>query len=144
MQFVSRLLSENVLEAKNVLDGKLKQMVEDKLNHLKLRLAAEMFDNIGAEVYFEEENLSEGNIQKMGRTRIIRIRIRAGKVQRRVKKSSVPGFTIRNGKMIRMTSMERRHRKMGARRAKFKRRAKIKQSLRKRRMSIRKRGNYGL
>jgi hypothetical protein len=144
MQFVSKLLSKNVLEAKNVLDSKLKQMVEDKLNHLKLRLAAEMFDNIGAEVYFEEESLSEGNIQKMGRTRIIRIRIRAGKVQRRVKKSSVPGFTIRAGKMIRMTSMERRHRKMGARRAKFKRRAKIKQSLRKRRMSIRKRGNYGL
>jgi hypothetical protein len=144
MQFVSKLLSENVLEAKNVLDGKLKQMVEDRLNHLKLRLAAEMFENIGAEVSFEAEELSEGNIQKMGRTRIIRIRIRAGKVQRRVKKSSVPGFTIRGGKMIRMSSMERRHRKMAARRAKFKRRAKMKQSLRKRKMSLRKRGNYGL
>lgn len=144
MQFVSKLLSENVLEAKNVLDGKLKQMVEDRLNHLKLRLAAEMFENIGVEVSFEAEELSEGNIQKMGRTRIIRIRIRAGKVQRRVKKSSVPGFTIRGGKMIRMSSMERRHRKMAARRAKFKRRAKMKQSLRKRKMSLRKRGNYGL
>lgn len=144
MQFVSKILAENVLDAKNILEGKLKQMVEDKLNHLKLRLAAEMFDDIGADVDFETEELSEGNIQKMGRTKIIRIRIRAGKVQRRVKKSSVPGFTIRGGKMIRMSSMERRHRKMAARRAKFKRRAKMKQSLRKRRMSLRKRGNYGL
>lgn len=144
MQFVSKILSENVLEAKNILEGKLKEVVENKLNHLKLRLVAEMFDNIGADVEFETEELSEGNIQKMGRTKIIRIRIRAGKVQRRVKKSSVPGFTIRGGKMIRMSSMERRHRKMAARRAKFKRRAKMKQSLRKRRMSLRKRGNYGL
>lgn len=144
MQFVSKLLAENVLEAKNILDSKLKQMVEDRLNHLKLRLAAEMFEECGVDVDFETEELSEGNIQKMGRTKIIRIRIRAGKVQRRVKKSSVPGFTIRGGKMIRMSSMERRHRKMAARRAKFKRRAKMKQSLRKRKMSLRKRGNYGL
>ena len=144
MQFVSKILSNNVLEAKNILDGKLKQMVEDKLNHLKLRLAAEMFEECGVDVDFEIEQISEGNIQRMGRTHLVRIRIRGGKVQRRVKKSSVPGFTIRGGKLIRMSSMERRHRKMAARRAKFKRRAKMKQSLRKRKMSLRKRGNYGL
>ena len=144
MQFVSKILSNNVLEAKNILDGKLKQMVEDKLNHLKLRLAAEMFEECGVDVDFEIEQISEGNIQRMGRTQLVRIRIRGGKVQRRVKKSSVPGFTIRGGKLIRMSSMERRHRKMAARRAKFKRRAKMKQSLRKRKMSLRKRGNYGL
>lgn len=144
MQFVSKILSDNVLEAKNILDSKLKKMVEDKLNHLKLRLAAEMFEECGVDVDFEIEQISEGNIQKMGRTQLVRIRIRGGKVQRRVKKSSVPGFTIRGGKLIRMSSMERRHRKMAARRAKFKRRAKMKQSIRKRKMSLRKRGNYGL
>ncbi len=144
MQFVSKLLADNVLEAKNILDSKLKQMVENRLNHLKLRLAAEMFEGCGVDVGFETKELSEANIQKMGRTRIVRIRIRGGKVQRRVKQSSVPGFTIRGGKLIRMSSMERRHRKMAARRAKFKRRAKMKQSIRKRKMSLRKRGNYGL
>ena len=142
--FVSKLLSNNVLEARNLLDDRLKELIENKINQIKLRMAAEMFEDCGAEVDFEIEDISEGNIMKMGRTKVVRIRIRAGKVQRRKKLSAVPGFTIRGGRMIRMSPMERRHRKMAARRAKFKRRAKMKQALRKRRISLRKRGTYGL
>ena len=142
--FVSKLLSNNVLEARNILDEKLKELIENKINQIKLRMAAEMFEDCGADVDFEIEEISEGNIMKMGRTKVVRIRIRAGKVQRRKKLSAVPGFTIRGGRMVRMSPMERRHRKMAARRAKFKRRAKMKQALRKRRISLRKRGTYGL
>jgi hypothetical protein len=142
--FVSKLLSNNVLEARNILDEKLKGIIENKINQIKLRLAAEMFEECGAEVDFEIEEISEGNIMKMGRTKMVRIRIRGGKIQRRKKLSAVPGYTIRGGKLIRMSPMERRHRKMAARRAKFKRRAKMKQALRKRRISLRKRGTYGL
>jgi hypothetical protein len=142
--FVSKLLSNNVLEARNILDEKLKGIIENKINQIKLRLAAEMFEECGAEVDFEIEDISEGNIMKMGRTKMVRIRIRGGKVQRRKKLSAVPGFTIRGGKMVRMSPMERRHRKMAARRAKFKRRAKMQQALRKRRISLRRRGTYGL
>jgi hypothetical protein len=142
--FVSKLLSNNVLEARNILDEKLKGIIENKINQIKLRLAAEMFEECGAEVDFEIEEISEGNIMKMGRTKMVRIRIRGGKVQRRKKLSAVPGFTIRGGKMVRMSPMERRHRKMAARRAKFKRRAKMQQALRKRRISLRRRGTYGL
>jgi hypothetical protein len=142
--FVSKLLSNNVLEARNILDERLKELIENKINQIKLRMAAEMFEDCGADVAFEIEDITEGNIMKMGRTKVVRIRIRAGKVQRRKKLSAVPGFTIRGGKMIRMSPMERRHRKMAARRARFKRRAKMKQALRKRRISLRKRGTYGL
>ena len=95
-------------------------------------------------VTFVVEELSEGNILRMGRTKMIRVRIRRGKVQRRVKKSAVAGYVMRGGRLTRMTPMERRHRKMGARRSKFKRRAKLRQSLRKRRMSLRKRTAMGL
>lgn len=84
------------------------------------------------------------NIMKVGRTKIIRVRIRGGKVQRRVKRSAVKGFTIRGGKMVRITPAEKIHRKMGARRAKIKRRAKMARSLIKRQRSLRKRKAMGL
>jgi hypothetical protein len=43
-----------------------------------------------------------------------------------------------------MSPMERRHRKMAARKSKFKRRAKLGQALRKRKMSLRRRNSMGL
>ncbi len=84
------------------------------------------------------------NVTKSGRTKLIRIRIRNGKIQRRKKVSAVKGYTIRGGKMVRMSSKERMDRKRGARKAKIKRRAHKAQALRKRRMSLRKRHNLGL
>ena len=138
--FVSKLLSNNLVEAKKELEEKIQNLVNEKINQMKLRIASEMYNDI--DVY--EEELTEGNILRMGRTKMIRVRIRKGKVQRRIKKSAVTGYTIRNGKMTRMSPLERRHRKMGARRSKFKRRAKLRQSLRKRKMSLRRRSAMGL
>jgi hypothetical protein len=138
--FVSKLLSNNLVEAKKELEEKIQSLVNEKINQMKLRIASEMYNDI--DVY--EEELTEGNILRMGRTKMIRVRIRKGKVQRRIKKSAVTGYTIRNGKMTRMSPLERRHRKMGARRSKFKRKAKLRQSLRKRKMSLRRRSAMGL
>jgi hypothetical protein len=138
--FVSKLLESKIVEAKEVLNQRIQDLVNERLNQVKLRIAAEMYDNID----FEEEDLSEANIQKMGRTKLIRVRIRKGKVQRRIKKSSVPGFTIRGGRLVRMSPLERRRRKLAARRSKFKRRAKLRQSLRKRSLALRRRKAMGL
>ena len=111
----------------------LGKLVDEKLSQLKLRLVAEMYDVV-----------NEGNVLRMGRTKLVRVRIRKGKIQRRKKVSAIKGYTIRGGKMTRMMPLERRNRKMAARRSKFKRRAKLRQSLRKRRMSLRKRTAMGL
>ena len=92
----------------------------------------------------EKLGLTEANIQKMGRTKLVRVRIRAGKVQRKKKFSTVPGYTIRGGRLVRMSSQERRHRKMGARRAKVKLRSKRNTILRKRKISLRKRKAMGI
>ena len=140
--FVSKLLQNKIVEAKEVLNQRIQDLVNERLNQVKLRITAEMYDDFEIEV--EEEELSEANVQKMGRTKLIRVRFRAGKVQRRVKKSAVPGFTIRGGKLIRMLPQERRRRKMAARRSKFKRRSKLRQALRKRALTIRKRKAMGL
>jgi hypothetical protein len=142
---VAQILADKALLAKEELKQKLQNLVNEKLNQVKMRLAAEMYEEVGVEVDFvDEEILDEANVQRMGRTKMIRVRIRNGKVQRRVKKSAVKGYTIRGGKMVRMSAMERRHRKMAARRAKFKRRAKMKQSIRKRQRSLRRRKALGV
>ena len=86
----------------------------------------------------EEESLDEA------RFKIVKARIRNGKVQRRKKVSTAPGLTFREGKLIRMSPSERRHRKMGQRRGKLKRRAKMSRILRKRTMSLRKRSRLGI
>lgn len=77
------------------------------------------------------------------RVKIVKLRIRNGQVQRRKRVSNIPGFTLRGGKMTRMSPTERRNRKLGAKRSKIKRRAKMVQTLRKRQRSILKRKRLG-
>jgi hypothetical protein len=91
-----------------------------------------------------EETLDEANVQKMGRVKLIRARIRGGKVQRRKKVSAVKGFTLRSGKLTRMSPQERLKRKRGARRAKIKRRAKASRIRMKYQRALRKRKSLGL
>lgn len=143
--FVEKLLSGSNVNAREILEQKIRGLIDEKLNQIKVRMATEMYDEIGVEVDFVTEDiLDEANVQRMGRTKLIRLRIRGGKIQRRKKLSAVKGYTIRGGKMIRMSAQERRHRKMAARRSKFKRRAKLRQALRKRKLSLRRRKAMGL
>ena len=123
--FVENIFLGDFLVAQEDVVERIEQLVADKINQLR-------------------ENIFEANIQRMGRTKLIRVRIRKGKVQRRIKKSAVKGYTVRDGRIVRMTPMERRHRKMAARRAKFKRKSKMSQAMRKRAVSIRKRKALGV
>ena len=76
-------------------------------------------------------------ISEAPRIRRIRVRIRNGRVQRNVRISGIKGYTFRGGRLQRMSAAEKRHRKMGARRAKIKRRASKASALIKRRRSLR-------
>jgi hypothetical protein len=134
---IDAILSNDLLEAKKILDERLDELADDALTDVKDDMALEMFD-------VDLDELEEGNIMKMGRTKMIRVRIRGGKIQRRKKLSAVQGYTTRGGKLVRMSPVERRNRKMASRRSKFKRRAKLRQSLRKRKISLRRRSAMGL
>ncbi len=79
-----------------------------------------------------------------GRIKIIRIRIRNGKVQRRKKVSNVKGYELKNGKLKRESATEKRNRKMGARRGKIKRRGQKARIKMKMKRSLRKRASLGL
>jgi hypothetical protein len=127
--FIDCLFYGDLAEAKEALVDRIEELIAEKLEQVEVEIVDE---------------LDEGNIQKMGRTQLVRVRFRKGKIQRRVKKSAVPGFTIRGGKLTRMLPQERRNRKLAARRSKFKRRSKLRQSLRKRQISLRKRKAMGL
>jgi len=135
MSLVNCFLSGDLTEAKKLIDERIKELFEQKLEIVKERIVKEESEKLG---------LTEANVQKMGRTKLVRVRIRAGKVQRRKKFSTVSGYTIRGGRLVRMSSQERRHRKMGARRAKVKLRSKRNVILRKRKISLRKRKAMGI
>jgi len=91
----------------------------------------------------EEIELTEEELEE-ARIKIIRARIRGGKLQRRKKVSNVPGYTFRGGKMTRMSPQERRKRRMGQRRGKIKRKAKLQRALMKRKRSMRRRAAMGI
>jgi hypothetical protein len=148
--FVTNILEGKLLESQENINNRINELLEQKLQQFKMQLATEMFGDIWQEIeeddelYEDDESISEANIQKMGRTKLVRVRVRNGKVQRRKKLSNVKGFTYRGGKLIRMSPMERRNRKMAARRVKIKLRSKRSQILRKRKMSLRRRKAMGL
>lgn len=87
--------------------------------------------------------MTEEELLEAARVKVVALRIRNGQVQRRKRVSNVPGFTLRGGKLQRMSPTERRRRKLGAKRAKIKRRAKIQQIVRKRARSIKQRKRLG-
>jgi hypothetical protein len=128
---ITSLRNGDFVSFKEQLFNRLDQLADEKLGQLKIELASEMFE------------IDEANVQKIGRMKLIRVRIRGGKIQRRTKVSAVKGFTMRGGKLTRMSSQERRSRKMAANKAKFKRRAKMRQSVIKRQRSLRRRKAMG-
>ena len=75
----------------------------------------------------------------MSRVKIVKLRIRKGKVERRKRVSNVPGMKVHGGQLKRMSAAERRKRKLGARKGARKRKTKMTQILRKRKRSLQKR-----
>jgi hypothetical protein len=91
----------------------------------------------------ETNKLAEDELEE-ARIKIVKARIRGGKVQRRKKVSNVPGYTLRGGQLKRMSPMERRRRKLGQRKGKIKRKAKLQRALMKRKRSLMRRKSIGL
>lgn len=112
----------------------------------KYRKEMERLDTQYAELKAKDKKVDEETeeLDEAQRVKIVKARIRGGKVQRRKRVSNVKGFTLRGGRLTRMSAAERRRRKMGQRRGKIKRRAKMNRILMKRQRSLRKRASIGL
>ena len=142
--YIDAIFSGNLVEAKKILENRINDIIQEKLDDIKFDVASKMFEEYDLDFDYFREIITEGNIQRIGRVKLIKARIRGGKVQRRKRLSAVKGYTIRGGRMIRMSARERLNRRMAARRAKYKIRAKRSQILRKRKISLRRRKAMGL
>lgn len=143
------ILESKLTQAEEILFEHVKEIMANRLAEMQKMAAADRFTEIREVSDYEDqpELLDEShknNVTKQGRLKLIRVRVRGGKVQRRKKVSAVKGFTVRGGHVTRMSAAERRHRKMGARKAKIKRRSKKAQIHRKLVRSLRKRHQLGL
>jgi hypothetical protein len=130
-KLVEAIVEKDLLTAKEIFEAEIATIAAIKLEEAKKIVAA--YDN-----EINEETIDEARIK------IVRARIRGGKLQRRKKVSNVPGYTFRGGKMTRMSPQERRKRRMGQRRGKIKRKAKLQRALMKRKRSMRRRAAMGI
>jgi hypothetical protein len=88
-------------------------------------------------ISMSDEQLDEAKLIKVNR-------IRNGVIQRRHIVSVTPGYKIIAGKLVRMSSQEKMHRRIAQRKAALKRRPKLAIALRKRTKSIKKRFSTGI
>lgn len=156
---VEAIDNKNFESANDLLAEKFHSIMERKMFEVKKMVAAEMCGQssgfvptknqkmVDQGVLEEDEpKVTQSTEQEVSEARvaIIKARIRGGKIQRRKRVSNVPGFTLRGGKLTRMSASERRRRKLGARIAARKTKQKQSQSLRKRKLSLMKRSRLGI
>jgi len=138
---VESILENNFAKAGESLSESFIDILREKLTEAKKIVAAK---HGVAELSEALDTVKEETLEEGPRIKIIKARIRGGKVQRRVRKSGVKGMVLRGNKLVRMSPSEKRARKMGARKAKIKRRAKLARALQKRKRSMMKRKALGI
>ena len=145
MSFVSLLIENKLDEAKDKLFAHLNEIVAKRLAEAKRYVAEDMFEKV-----IEEATKRNPNIIKQGRIQKIRRRIRRNKkgriiVQRNVRRSGIKGYRISGNSVKRITATARIHKaRMLKRSWKTTRKSKLRRSLLKRKMSMRRRASIGL
>jgi hypothetical protein len=130
-------------EAKDLIFARMNELVAKRLSEAKRYVVADMFEEV-------ELDEASSNIVKMGRIQKIRRRIRRNKkgriiVQRNVRRSSIKGYRISGNSVKRITATARIHKaRMLKRSWKTTRKSKLRRSLLKRKMSMRRRSSMGI
>jgi hypothetical protein len=138
MNPIALILAGRGADAKPIIMKALSVLAERKLAVLRKVVASTVYEDT-------TEKIDEAmNRMRQGRTVLIRRRIRKGKLQRNIRRSAVKGFTLRRGKITRIPVARRIHMRIVQRRASRKRKAHMQQTLRKRKLSMRKRKALGI
>ena len=149
-ELIKHIVEKNYIGADGLMESILPFILEQKLFEMKKAVAAKMEEQRTAaekvRVGIMEDHINEETEEQLDEARInlIKARVRGGKIQRRKRVSNVPGMTLRGGTLKRMSAAERRRRKLGARKGKMKRKAKMSRTLMKRKRSLQKRKSLGL
>ena len=152
MNFVELILQNKLDEAKELIFERLNDIASIKMEEAKPYIVDEMFEEIEVdeEVLEEAAKKRNPNIVKMGRILKVRRRIRRNKkgriiVQRNVKKSGLKGYRMAGTTVRRIPATVRlRKARLLKRSWKTTRKSKLRRSLLKRKMSMRRRKAMGL
>ena len=149
MSFVDHIIRSKLDEAREVIFARLDEIVSKKLEEAKAFVVDAMFEEV------EWEDLDEAikrnpNIQRMGRVTKIRKRIRRNAkgriiVQRNVRKSGIKGYRLSGSTVRKIPATVRIAKARKLKRSwKTTRRANLRRTLFKRKMSMRRRKSIGL
>jgi len=145
MRFTELIAANKLDEAKKELFSHLSSIVKERLSEAKRYVAADNYEEVEL-----DEAKRNPNIIKMGRINRIRRRIRRNAkgrivVQKNRKRSGIKGYRISGNTVKRIPATERlRKARLLKRSWKTTRRAKLRRSLLKRKMSMRRRTSMGL
>lgn len=145
MTLIDSIINGDLKGAKDIFEQMMKQKLENKILEEKEKLKSEMFDDDLVEAVKRNPN-----IIKMGRIKKIRRRVRRNAkgrivVQKNRRRSGVKGYRISGNTVKRIPAIERiRKARLLKRSWKTTRRAKLRRSLLKRKMSMRRRSTLGL
>lgn len=145
MNFIELLVAGKLDEAKEYIGNSLKDKIKERIMEAKRYVAADMFEEV-----LEEAPKRNSNIIKIGRIQKIRRRIRRnakGKivVQKNRKRSGIKGYRISGNTVKRISAVTRlRKARLLKRSWKTTRKAKLRRTLMKRKLSMRRRAGLGL
>jgi hypothetical protein len=141
MNFLDRIIENKLNEAKELIFDRLNEIAKTRLQEVVASSTFEVFD---------EAVRRNPNIMRMGRIQKIRRRIRRnakGKiiVQKNVKRSGVKGYRVSGNTLKRIPAAERLRKARKLKQSwKTTRRATLRRTLMKRKMSMRRRASMGL
>ena len=143
MTFVELIARNKLVEAKSFIFERLEQMVATRLQAEKVSVAADIYEWV-------EEELDEANVMRMGRITKIRRRIRRNAkgrivVQKNVRKSAIKGYRLTGNRIVRIPTIQRLQKSRKLKRYwKTKGKAKLRRTLMKRSISLRRRKSMGI
>ena len=152
MNFVELILQNRLDEAKELIFARLDDIASVRLEEAKPYVVDAMYEEIEVDEEVLEEAIKKRNpnIVKMGRIQKIRRRIRRNKkgrivVQRNVRRSGIKGYRISGNTVKRIPATVRlRKARLLKRSWKTTRKSKLRRTLLKRKMSMRRRKSMGL
>jgi len=150
MSIVDSLIENKLDEAKQKIHARLEELTSKILDEAKRYVAADRFEEVEVEEELDEAVRRNPNIIRMGRVKKIRKRIRRNAkgrivVQKNRRRSAIKGYRISGNTVRRIPATTRlRKARLLKRGWKTTRRAKLRRSLIKRKMSMRRRSSLGL
>jgi len=143
MKFVELIAENRLTEAKSFIFERLEQMIAARLEAEKVAVANDTYEWV-------EEELDEANVMRMGRITRIRRRIRRNAkgriiVQKNVRKSAIKGYKLAGNRVVRIPTIQRLQKSRKLKRYwKTKGRAKLRRTLMKRSISLKRRKSMGI